>query len=115
MRPPPVTDLDTVIDSVDDRFPNLFQLVAGYMGIEFRSAGSVEAAVRRFATEDAEAIEPTVSELDELLTLPYDNAELDRLLREGFDCEVRPRRPWRDWLTDLRGELAELQPRVEGS
>ncbi|MFN2451538.1 MAG: contact-dependent growth inhibition system immunity protein [Candidatus Dormibacteria bacterium] len=114
MAAPPVTDLDSVIDSVDERFPNLFQLVAGYMGIEFRSAGSVEAAVRRFATEDSEAVGPTVAELDEVLTLGYDNAELDRLLREGFDCEVRPRRPWRDWLTDLRGELAELQPEVDG-
>lgn len=109
-----MTDLDTVIDSVDDRFPNLFQLVAGYMGIEFRSAGSVEAAVRRFAIEDSDAVGPTVSELDELLSLSYDNAELDRLLREGFDCEVRPRRPWRGWLTDLRAELAELKPDPEG-
>ncbi len=108
-----MSDLDAVIDAVDERFPNLFQLVAGYMGIEFRSAGSVEAAVRRFATEEEEAVGPTVAELDELLSLGYDNAELDRLLREGFDCEVRPRRPWKDWLTDLRGELAELEPGAE--
>lgn len=101
-------DIDAVIDSVDERFPNLFQLVAGYMGVEFHSAGSIEAAVRRFAVEDAEAVRPTIAELDDLIGLGFDNAALDRLLREGLDCEVRPRRPWRAWLTDLRGELAGL-------
>ena len=109
-----MSDLDTVIDSVDERFPNLVQLLAGYIGEEFHSAGSVDAAVRRFATEDEASVRPTLGELDALLGLPYDNAALDRLLREGFDCEVRPRRPWRAWLGDLRGSLAAQAPADEG-
>jgi CdiI immunity protein len=85
-------DIDTAIDNAATDYPALAQLLAGYYHQDWRQDHATpDAALHAFAEN---ASRDTVTEASEnigrLLDEGFDDADLTRVLADGFDCNYVP-------------------------
>ncbi len=104
-------DIDTTIDNAATDYPALAQLLAGYYHQDWRQDHATpDAALHAFADN---ASPGTVSEasgdIGRLLAEGFDEAALERVLADGFDCNYVPGANGvtaAGWLSHVREVLA---------
>ncbi|MBV8529404.1 MAG: hypothetical protein JOZ75_13925 [Candidatus Dormibacteraeota bacterium] len=107
--------IDDITTAAAGDYPALHRLFGAYFHQDWQddyttSTGAVQAFLREapYAIVDAAR-----RELDALLATPLDDAELGRLLREGFDCNYVPQvdeLTTRAWLARIRDLMHPVRP-----
>lgn len=84
-------DIDA-IESAEVDYPALAQLLAGYYHQDWQQDhASPAAALQAFKRDaSAETVTAAASEIDRLLGVGFDDADLAQLLAEGLDCNYMP-------------------------
>ncbi len=84
-------DVDA-IESAEADYPALAQLLAGYYHQDWQQDHSSPAAALQAFKRDAsaETVTAAASEIDRLLGVGFDDADLAQLLAEGLDCNYMP-------------------------
>jgi hypothetical protein len=102
-------DVDTIDHAAAD-YPGLTQLLAGYYHQDWREDhASPDDALQAFIRDaSAETVAAAASDIDRLLGAGYDDAAVNQLLVDGFDCNYVPENDGLTsaaWLTRMRDSL----------
>jgi contact-dependent growth inhibition (CDI) system CdiI-like immunity protein len=102
-------DIDTVAHPGAD-YPALTQLLGGYFHQDWREDhASPEAAIEAFIRDtSAQTITAAAADIDRLLRAGFDAAALAELLTDGFDCNYIAETDGLSsaaWLTQIRDSL----------
>jgi hypothetical protein len=103
-------DIDIAIDNAASDYPALAQLLAGYYHQDWRQDHATpDAALHAFADDaSTETVASAAGDIDRLLDAGFDDAGLERLLADGFDCNYVPGANGlaaSGWLSHLRDVL----------